>query len=155
MTVFQRMRSIWARPALRDFRGGDGNVGIIRSPVRAIVLLDRTLAPCFSRGRRLDRSLDGGRNSLRLRQKHFETIFFCLVNAFKKSGVPAKYPVQDVMAITYPVTQNLVLYPLIMSVLERQRRSQKGKSKRHHDPLGLAPRVVRKISSPSDSLDKQ
>ena len=27
--------------AVRNFRGDDGNVGIIRSPVRAIVLLDR------------------------------------------------------------------------------------------------------------------
>ena len=30
----------WGKPAVRDFRGDDGNVGIIRSPVRAIVLLD-------------------------------------------------------------------------------------------------------------------
>jgi len=30
----------WGKPAVRDFRGGDGNVGIIRSPVRAIVLPD-------------------------------------------------------------------------------------------------------------------
>ena len=29
------------KPAVRNFRGDDGNVGIIRSPVRAIVLLDR------------------------------------------------------------------------------------------------------------------
>jgi len=28
------------KPALRNFRGGNGNVGIIRSPVRAIVLPD-------------------------------------------------------------------------------------------------------------------
>src|SRR5215471_2394980 len=28
------------KPAVRNFRGGDGNVGIIRSPVRAIVLPD-------------------------------------------------------------------------------------------------------------------
>jgi len=27
-------------PAVRNFRGGDGNVGIIRSPVRAIALPD-------------------------------------------------------------------------------------------------------------------
>jgi hypothetical protein len=31
----------WGKPTVRDFRGGDGNVGIIRSPVRAIVLPDR------------------------------------------------------------------------------------------------------------------
>ena len=29
------------KPAVRNFRGGDGNVGIIRSPLRAIALLDR------------------------------------------------------------------------------------------------------------------
>ena len=29
------------KPAVRNFRGGDGNVGIIRSPVRAIALLDQ------------------------------------------------------------------------------------------------------------------
>jgi hypothetical protein len=28
------------KPAFRNFRGGDGNVGIIRSPVRAIALPD-------------------------------------------------------------------------------------------------------------------
>jgi len=30
------------KPAVRNFRGGDGNVGIIRSPVRAIALLDHS-----------------------------------------------------------------------------------------------------------------
>ena len=28
------------KPAVRNFRGGDGNVGIIRSPVRAVALPD-------------------------------------------------------------------------------------------------------------------
>ena len=28
------------KPAVRNFRGGDGDVGIIRSPVRAIALPD-------------------------------------------------------------------------------------------------------------------
>jgi hypothetical protein len=28
------------KPAVRNFRGGNGNVGIIRSPVRATILLD-------------------------------------------------------------------------------------------------------------------
>ena len=31
------------KPAVRNFRGGDGNVGIIRSPVRAIALPDRNI----------------------------------------------------------------------------------------------------------------
>jgi hypothetical protein len=30
----------WGKPAVRNFRGDDGNVGIIRSPVRAIALPD-------------------------------------------------------------------------------------------------------------------
>jgi hypothetical protein len=34
------LKPCWGKPAARDFRGDDGNVGIIRSPVRAIVLLD-------------------------------------------------------------------------------------------------------------------
>jgi hypothetical protein len=29
------------KPAVRNFRGGDGDVGIIRSPVRAMALPDR------------------------------------------------------------------------------------------------------------------
>ena len=34
------LKPYWGKPAVRNFRGGDGNVGIIRSPVRAIVLPD-------------------------------------------------------------------------------------------------------------------
>ncbi len=33
------------KPAVRNFRGGNGNVGIIRSPVRAIALPDREERP--------------------------------------------------------------------------------------------------------------
>ena len=33
----------WGKPAVRNFRGGDGNVGIIRSPLRAIALPDRPI----------------------------------------------------------------------------------------------------------------
>ena len=33
------------KPAVRNFRGGNGNVGIIRSPVRAIALPDNALKP--------------------------------------------------------------------------------------------------------------
>ena len=35
------MKPYWGKPTVRNFRGGDGNVGIIRSPVRAIALPDR------------------------------------------------------------------------------------------------------------------
>jgi hypothetical protein len=34
------LKPYWGKPAVRNFRGGNGNVGIIRSPVRAIALLD-------------------------------------------------------------------------------------------------------------------
>ena len=33
----------WGKPAVRNLRGDDGNVGIIRSPVRAIALPDSTV----------------------------------------------------------------------------------------------------------------
>ena len=33
----------WGKPAVRNDRGGRGNVGIIRSPVRASILPDRRL----------------------------------------------------------------------------------------------------------------
>ena len=33
------------KPAVRNFRGGNGNVGIIRSPVRALALPDRANKP--------------------------------------------------------------------------------------------------------------
>jgi len=35
----------WGKPTVRNFRGGDGDVGIIRSPVRAITVPDRRRAP--------------------------------------------------------------------------------------------------------------
>jgi hypothetical protein len=34
------LKPYWGKPAVRNFRGSDGNVGIIRSPVRAIALPD-------------------------------------------------------------------------------------------------------------------
>ena len=40
----------WGKPAVRNLRGDDGNVGIIRSPVRAIVLPDRCTGGGASRG---------------------------------------------------------------------------------------------------------
>jgi hypothetical protein len=48
------------KPAVRNFRGGNGNVGIIRSPVRAIALPDRQrartdLCGVVSRTRSLER----------------------------------------------------------------------------------------------------
>jgi hypothetical protein len=35
------LKPYWGEPTVRNFREGDGNVGIIRSPVRAIALPDR------------------------------------------------------------------------------------------------------------------
>jgi hypothetical protein len=34
------LKPYWGKPAVRNFREGDGNVGIMRSPVRAIALPD-------------------------------------------------------------------------------------------------------------------
>jgi hypothetical protein len=34
------LKPYWGKPAVRNFRGGDGSVGIIRSPVRVIALPD-------------------------------------------------------------------------------------------------------------------
>lgn len=41
----------WGKPDVRNFRGGDGNVGIIRSPVRAIALPDKSPCTALARGR--------------------------------------------------------------------------------------------------------
>ena len=38
----------WGKPAVRNFRGGDGNVGIIRSPTRAIARPDLDVGPADS-----------------------------------------------------------------------------------------------------------
>ena len=38
------LKPYWGKPTVRNFRGDDGNVGIIRSPVRAIALPDHS--PC-------------------------------------------------------------------------------------------------------------
>jgi hypothetical protein len=37
------LKPYWGKPTVRNFREGNGNVGIIRSPVRAIALPDRSL----------------------------------------------------------------------------------------------------------------
>jgi hypothetical protein len=37
------LKPYWGKPAVRNFRGDDGNVGIIRSPIRAIALPDRAV----------------------------------------------------------------------------------------------------------------
>ena len=49
------------KPAVRNFRGDDGNVGIMRSPVRAIVLLDRRLHGLATHRLRCSRRATAGR----------------------------------------------------------------------------------------------
>ena len=44
------LKPYWGKPTVRNFRGGDGNVGIIRSPVRAIALLDHLILPSAATG---------------------------------------------------------------------------------------------------------
>src|SRR5450631_4438929 len=41
----------WGKPAVRNDRGGRGNVGIIRSPVRASILPDPLTSTCELTGR--------------------------------------------------------------------------------------------------------
>src|SRR5580700_3374065 len=38
------LKPYWGKPAVRNFREGNGNVGIIRSPLRAIALPDQSSA---------------------------------------------------------------------------------------------------------------
>ncbi len=38
--IVRVLEAVPGKPAVRNFRGGNGNVGIIRSPVRAIALPD-------------------------------------------------------------------------------------------------------------------
>src|SRR5215472_16718541 len=45
------LKPYWGKPAVRNFRGDDGNVGIMRSPVRAIVLPGKSPSPDLARGR--------------------------------------------------------------------------------------------------------
>src|SRR5215470_19202374 len=45
------LKPYWGKPAVRNFRGDDGNVGIMRSPVRAIVLPGKSPCPDLARGR--------------------------------------------------------------------------------------------------------
>jgi hypothetical protein len=46
LSAMLALKPYWGKPTVRDFRGDDGNVGIIRSPVRAIVLPDHRM-PSF------------------------------------------------------------------------------------------------------------
>jgi hypothetical protein len=41
------LKPYWGKLAVRNLRGGDGDVGIIRNPVRAIALLDLTAGRNF------------------------------------------------------------------------------------------------------------
>jgi hypothetical protein len=36
------LKPYWGKPAVRNFREGNGNVGIMRSPLRAIALPDQS-----------------------------------------------------------------------------------------------------------------
>ncbi len=40
LTERPALEPYWGKPAVRNLRGDEGNVGIIRSPLRAIVPLD-------------------------------------------------------------------------------------------------------------------
>ena len=40
------LKPYWGKPAVRNFREGNGNVGIIRSPLRAMALPDQSCDRC-------------------------------------------------------------------------------------------------------------
>ena len=48
-------RPYWGKPAVRNFRGGGGNIGIIRSPVRRATALPDTATP-LQRAQRAQRA---------------------------------------------------------------------------------------------------
>jgi hypothetical protein len=48
----------WGKPAVRNLRGDNGNVGIIRSPIRAIVLPDLWLPVADGAAGRVGKSKD-------------------------------------------------------------------------------------------------
>ena len=52
------LKPYWGKPTVRNFREGDGNVGIIRSPVRAIVLPDWNPKPGSGRVDVMRRALE-------------------------------------------------------------------------------------------------
>ena len=60
------LKPYWGKPAVRNFREGDGDVGIIRSPLRAITLPDQSTrnrkAPV---GSPFERHTEGARTSMR------------------------------------------------------------------------------------------
>src|SRR5882672_4482721 len=43
------LKPYWGKPAVRNFREGNGNVGIIRSPLRAIALPDQSRVAALGR----------------------------------------------------------------------------------------------------------
>ena len=59
-TEIPALKPYRGKPAVRNFRGGNGNVGIIRSPVRAIALPDNgVVATYWHRDRGLAAMQDG------------------------------------------------------------------------------------------------
>ena len=56
------LKPYWGKPAVRNFREGNGNVGIIRSPLRAIALPDQSSGLGHCRGK-FDRLVAAGLTS--------------------------------------------------------------------------------------------
>ncbi len=51
------LKPYWGKPAVRNFREGNGNVGIIRSPLRAFALPDQSLRIMFRLPRHQSKSV--------------------------------------------------------------------------------------------------
>jgi hypothetical protein len=77
------LKPYWGKPAVRNFRGGDGNGGIIRSPQRAIVLPD-----CGGRGEILPRPMPSSTFAMQ------QDLFQVEAMNFTPSS-PEAYPVAD------------------------------------------------------------
>ena len=52
------LKPYWGKPAVRNFREGNGNVGIMRSPLRAIALPDQSSGAQYLTKLQRPRSLD-------------------------------------------------------------------------------------------------
>src|SRR5215831_42958 len=95
------------------------------------------LASRSSGGRCLNGGLNRRANSLRLGQQQIELIYSSFVDNLKKTGLPAKYAVQDAPVSSQAIAADFVLDPLVATVLERLRFPQLCKAKRQHDAFSL------------------
>src|SRR6266481_54814 len=93
------LKPYWGKPAVRNFRGGDGNVGIIRSPVRAIALLDRRSA-----------ATEAGRRSI---SPH------CVTSYVPPTGEPFESEFHDAKGANSALTIPMLLFGIDTTEMQR------------------------------------